>query len=173
MRSVLTSVTTLALLVLATTLAATKPGCAGTVINVCGKFSFWIPDDWKAASYGEAKAERSTFESPDATLYVLVGPLTDKDADITDEDVTDFADEELDEMKVTSDTRDTLEKFNVRLVEGTGIDEGDPVIFRMLALDPGTTEGVLAVMVYGDARTMNRAENRATIERILRSVRPH
>jgi len=43
----------------------------------------------------------------------------------------------------------------------------------MLALDPGTTEGVLTVLVYGEAKFMSRTENQATVERILRSLRPH
>ena len=171
MRSFVTSVAGLALLVFASTLASTKPGCAGTLINVCGKFSYWVPDDWR--KYATTTSERSAMENPDQTLYVMAGPLSDKDSDLSDEDVQDFADEELDDMKVTSDKRDTLEKFNIRLIEGTGVDEGDAVVYKLLALDPGSTEGVLAIIVYGSARAMAKPENQELVERILRSLRPH
>lgn len=172
MRSIAASVATLAFLVLATSLAATKPGCAGTIVNVCGKFSFWVPDDWKMTKEGDS-AERTTYDSPDGNISLLVGPIAEKDADLSDEEVTDFADEELDEMKVTGDKLDTVEKFKVRLVEGTGEDEGDPVVFKMLALDPETDDTVLAIIIYGSARNMEKSENQATIDKILRSLRPN
>jgi hypothetical protein len=175
MRSFVTSLTALSLLVLASTLAATKPGCADTVINVCGKFSFWVPDGWRATKESLQNAERSTFESADANLYVIVGPLADKTADLSDDDVPDFAGEQFSEVKITSDTRDRIEKFHVRLVNGTGTIEGETANYeyKLLALDPALTEPVLVVLVYGDDASMARAENQATIERILRSIRPH
>jgi hypothetical protein len=165
--------TAFAMLVFTSTMALPKLACADTVINVCGKFSFWVPDDWKETK-DAGNAERTSFESPDdGSLFVLVGPLMDKDADLIDEDVVDFVDDELDDMKVTSDKRDVLEKFKVRLVEGTGTDEGDPVAFKLLALDPDSDIPVLAILVYGDARAMNRPASQAVIERILHSLRPH
>ena len=174
MRSFVTSLTALTLLVLASTLAATKPGCADTVLNVCGKFSFWVPDGWRATKESLTNAERSTFESADATLYVVVGPLSDKTADLSDDDVPDFAGEQFSEVKVTSDTRDKLENFHVRLVNGTGTVEGDTTnyAYKLLAIDPALTEPVLVALVYGDEASMARAENQATIDKILRSLRP-
>ncbi len=171
MRSLATSAAILVLMVLTTTFAATRPGCADTVVNVCGKFSFWVPDDWKATKDSE-NPERTTYDSPDGNISLIVGPLTEKDADLSDEEVTDFADEELDEMKVTADKTDTLEKFNIRLLEGTGEDESDPVVFKMLALNPGNDDTVLVVLIYGDAKHMSRTENQATIDKIMRSLRP-
>jgi hypothetical protein len=173
MRSLAISLTSLAFVILASTFAATKPSCADTVVNTCGKFSFWVPDDWKATKEDDTPIDRLTFESPDGNLSLLVGPLAEKDADLKDEEVTDFADEELDEMKVTGDKNDTVEKFKVRLIEGTGEDEGDPVVFKMLALDPDTDDTVLAIMIYGDTRHMSKADTQATIDKILRSLRPH
>jgi hypothetical protein len=172
MRSFVTSVTTLAFLVLASSLALTKPSCAGTVINACGKFSFWVPDDWRAAKQGTGNVERTAFESKDGNLYVLVGSLADKEAVLSDEDVTDFVDEEFDDMKVTSDKKDTVEKMDVRLLEGTGVDEGESVAFKLLALGAGSDDGVLAIVVSGSPKDMARPENQATIDRILRSLRP-
>jgi hypothetical protein len=176
----MTGVAGLALLILpptfAPTLMPTALACAGTIVNVCGKFSFWVPDDWKIAREsreGKVSAERSTYESADATLYVLVGPLTDRDADLVDEDVKDFVEQELDDVKFASDTRDKIDNFNVRLLSGTGQDEGEPVSFRSLALDPSATTGLLEVIVYGAASDMSKAENEALVERILRSLRPH
>jgi hypothetical protein len=172
MRSFVTSVTTLAFLVLASSLALTKPSCAGTVINACGKFSFWVPDDWRAAKEGTGNVERTAFESKDGNLYVLVGSLPDKEAVLSDEDVTDFVDEEFDDMKVTSDKKDTVEKMDVRLLEGTGVDEGESIVFKLLALGAGSDDGVLAIVVSGSPKDMARPENQATIDRILRSLRP-
>jgi hypothetical protein len=150
--------------------------CAGTIVNACGKFSFWVPDDWKLAKEsreGKISAERSTYESADGNLYVLVGPLADRDADLMDEDVTDFIEQELDDMKVASDRRDKLENFNIRLVDGTGEDEGEAVSFKALALDPSATSGVIQILVYGVPADMSKTENEAIVERILRSLRPH
>lgn len=172
MRSLVTSVTTLAFLVLASTLAATKPSCAGTIINACGKFSFWVPDDWKVTKDATGSVERTAFESKDGNLYVLVGPVESREAVLTDEDVTDFADEEFDDMKITSDKKDKVEKMDVRLVEGTGTDEGESIAFKMLAVEAGTDEGVLVIVVSGAPSDMARPENQATIDKILRSLRP-
>jgi hypothetical protein len=60
-------------------------------------------------------------------------------------------------------------------VNGTGKDEADTInyAYKSLALDPALTEPLLVVLVYGDDTSMVRAENRATIDRILRSIRPH
>jgi len=171
MRSLAVSVTAFAFVILASTFAATKPGCAGTVVNVCGKYTFWVPDDWKATKDSDNPA-RTTFDSADGNLSVVAGPLSEADADLTDEEVTDFADEELDDMKVTGDKFDTLEKFKIRLIEGTGKDEGDAVVFKMLALDPGMDETVLAILIYGSARDIHKAANQATIDKILRTLRP-
>jgi hypothetical protein len=164
-------ITTLVFAALTSTFAATKPSCASTVINVCGKFSFWVPDDWKATKDSDNVA-RTTFDSADGNLSVIAGPLSEEDADLTDDDVLDFADEELDEMKVTSDKPDTYEKFDVRLVEGTGQDDGDDVVFKMLALDPNGDGTVLAVLIYGSEADMKKPSNQAAIDQILHGLRP-
>ena len=172
MRSMIASATIGALLVLTSTLAMTKPGCASTVINACGKFSFWVPDDWKESRMGPPKGgERTAFESKDGSLYVLAGALEDRSAILSDEDVTDLIDEEFDDLKITSDKKETLEKFDVRLIEGTGKDAREAIIFKALALDSGTERGVVMVVVSGSPSDM--AEEGATIEKILRSLRPH
>jgi hypothetical protein len=171
MRFFVTSITTLFLVIAASTFAATKPTCAGTVVNVCGEFTFWVPDDWKPTKDSDF-ITRTTFDSADGNLSVVAGPLSDTDADLGDEEVSDFADEELDEMAVTADVRGVLEKFSIRLLDGTAQDEGDPVIFKMLALDPGSDHTVIAVLIYGSAEDMNKADNQATIDKILHSLRP-
>jgi hypothetical protein len=175
MRPFLTTATTIALLVFAvSTFAATKPSCAGTIINACGKFSFSVPDDWKESKEDvDLGVEHTAFENRDGSLYVVAGPLRDKTATLTDEDVHDFLDEQFDRMKVTSDKKDMLGKLQIRLLEGTGTDDGDPVVFRALALDTGTAVGVLIVVVSGAARVMDQGDNKAAIEKILRSIRPH
>ena len=152
MRSLLTSATTIALLILASALAATKPSCASTVINACGKFSFWVPDDWKAWRGARVSVEESVFESGDGNLYVSVGPLSDKSAELTDDNVKAYVEEFYKDVKVTSDKKDVIEKFQVRLMEGRAKEDGDPISFKLLALDPGTDEGVLLVVVSGAPR---------------------
>src|SRR5207237_1405726 len=66
-RSLMASATVFAFLVLATSLAAT-PSFGGTITNVCGKFSFWVPDDWKE-SQEKSGIEQSAFASADGNLY--------------------------------------------------------------------------------------------------------
>ncbi len=171
MRSVVTSVTTLAFLVLASTLAMTKSSCAGTVINACGKFSFWIPDDWTMSKGDFAKVDQSAFESKDGNLFLLVGPLPDKSSELSDDDVTDFVDEAFDDMKVTSDKKDTIEKMDVRIVEGTGTDEGEPIEFKMLAIDAGSDRGIFVALISGSPKDMGRSANQDMIQKILRSLR--
>lgn len=174
MRPLLTTLTTIALLVFASTLATTKPGCAGTIINACGKFSFSVPDDWKESKEDdELSVEHTAFESRDGSLYAVAGPLSDKTATLTDDDVQEFLDEQFDKMKVTSDKKEMLDKYQVRFLEGTGTDDGDAVVFKALALDTGTATGVLMVVVSGSAKDMEQTDSAAAIDRILRSLRPH
>jgi len=174
MRPLLTTAMTLAFLVLVSSLAATKPGCAGTIINACGKFSFSVPDDWrKSTEDDELTVEQTAYESRDGNLYVVAGPLADKTATLTDEDVVEFLDEQFDRMKVTSDKKETIDKFQVRILEGTGSDDGDAIVFKGIALDTGTETGVLMVVVSGAARDMEQTDNVALIDRMLRSIRPH
>jgi hypothetical protein len=169
--SVRTLIAGSALILFAAVFAMPQVAFAGTVTNATGKFTFWVPDDWKETKESGG-AERTSFDSADGSLSVLAGPLKDKDVELTDEDVLDFADDELDDMKVTTDKRDTIEKHDVRLVEGTGKDNNDPIVFKMLALDPGADDQILVVLVYGGSRAMNRAPNLQNVERMLRSIRP-
>jgi hypothetical protein len=162
----------LVLLVLPPALGPTASACAGTIVNVCGKFSFWVPDDWKAVTERRSSAERTTYQSADGALSVVVGPLADKEANLSDEEVSDSIEEELDDVKVASDKSDKIDNFNIRRMDGTAEDDGDPVIFKALALDPGAAAAVLQVLVYGALEDMNRTDNEAVIERILRSLRP-
>ncbi len=176
MRWLVTCVAGVAFLIVPPTLAPklmpAALACAGTIVNACGKFSFWVPDDWKPAKEATGGTERSTYESPDGLIWVVVSPLADRNADLMDEDITDFIDEELDEQKVTSDKREKLEKYDVRVLEGAGLDEGEAAVYKALALDPGAAEGVIMVLVYGERSQMRKTENEVLIDRILRSLRP-
>ena len=176
MRWLVTGVAGVAFLVVPPTLAPTPVpialAYAGTIVNEYGKFSFWVPNDWKMRKDLGGGTERSTYESPDGNVSVLISPLADRSADLEDEDLMEFIDEEIDGMKLTSDKRDKLEKYEIRLLEGTGFDEGDAVIFKAIALDPGTSNGVIEALVYGDPDEMRKAEIAAIVERILLSLRP-
>lgn len=143
------------------------PAFADTQVNACGKYSIWVPDNWKVT----INNERLNAESRDGELTLVVSQLEDKAADLLDEDVSNFIDEEIDNTKFTSDRRDKLADFPVRILEGTGTDEGN-IIFKALALDPGGNAAVIEMFIYGDPAEMNRPANKDTVNRILRSFKP-
>src|SRR4029077_18330580 len=98
----------------------------------------WVPDAWKIT----IKNERMTADSRDNELHLVVAPIEDKSADLIDEDVSDFIDDEIDSPKITSDRREKSGGIEARVMEGTGMDDGN-VIFRAVALDPGESEGLI------------------------------
>ena len=100
-------------------LTSAASALAETQVNVCGRYSIWVPDTWKITTNNE----RVTAESRSNGLYLVAAPIKDKSADLIDEDVTDFIDAELDDMKITSDRRENLGGVAVRIIEGTGKDE--------------------------------------------------
>lgn len=141
---------------------------AGDNVNQSGKFSIWVPDQWKVTQEGN----RIRARNPRDTIEVLAGPLPDTDADLVDEDVADFVDDEIDDMKITKDDKTKLGSLDARILEGEGTDEGDDIIFRALALDPGGTAAVIEVVVYGDDDIMDTPDIKRVVERILRSLKP-
>jgi uncharacterized iron-regulated membrane protein len=135
-------------------------------VSTGGKFSVWLPDRWVAT----AKGDRIEAHNPADSVQVVVGRLKDADADLSDEDVADFVDDELDDMAISKDETKNLQGRETRVLEGTGRDEEDPVNFRAVAFDPGGA--VLVALVYGDANVLGREEVSRAVERILRSVKP-
>jgi hypothetical protein len=126
------------------------------VITLCGKLSVWVPDDWQATPSG------SSLEAESDDLTLAAGPFT-----------ADFISDQLDSAKTTTDRREKLDRFDVRLLEGTGTEEDDDeedAQFRALALDPGTGEAAIAVIVYGTAENMTKAQS--VVDRVLHSLRP-
>ena len=148
-------------------LVLAAPAFADTQVNACGRYSIWVPDNWKITIHGE----RLTAESRDNAITLVVAPLADKSADLIDEDVTDFIDEEIDNMKVTSDRRDKLGALQARILEGTGTDDGN-IIFKALALDPSENAAVVEMLIYAEPAEMSRPANKDTVDRILRSFKP-
>jgi hypothetical protein len=140
---------------------------AGTQVNGSGKFTVWLPDDWEVTVNGK----RTSAENDEISL--VAGPLSDKTAALTDEDVKDFVGDELDNINVTLDRRDKLEGFEIRVLEGTSEDDGSPILFRSLALSPHAEGRVIQVVAYGDPAEMNKPATRAIIDRILLSLRPY
>jgi hypothetical protein len=143
------------------------PAFADTQVNACGRYAIWVPDAWKVT----AKNERLTADSRDDELHVIVAPIRDKSADLIDDDVTDFIDSELDDIKITSDRREKSGGIEARVIEGTGTDDGN-ILFRAVTLDPGESEGLIEVLIYGDPGEMKRPANKAIVERIVRSFKP-
>jgi uncharacterized protein YbdZ (MbtH family) len=143
------------------------PAFADTQVNACGRYSIWVPDAWKVT----AKNERLTADSRDDELHVIVAPIKDKSADLIDDDVADFIDAELDDFKITSDRRERSGGVEARVMEGTGMDDGN-ILFRAIALDPGESEGLIELLIYGAPGEMKRPANRAIVERIVRSFKP-
>jgi hypothetical protein len=141
---------------------------ADTRNNVCGRYSISVPNNWKTTT----NEERLTAISPDNDTWLVVAPLGDKDADLLDEDVTNFVKEEIENVKFTSDRRDKLGDFQVRILEGTGDDEGNKGFFKALALDPGSNEAVIEVLIYADRTEISRTLYRNVFDPILRSLMP-
>jgi hypothetical protein len=148
-------------------LTPAAPAFADTQINACGRYSIWVPDAWKTT----IENEKLTAESRDHELHLVVAPIKDKSADLIDEDVADFIDEALDDMKITSDRREKLGGVEARVMEGTGMDDGN-ILFRAIALDPGENEGLIEMLIYGAPGEMKRPANRAIFDRIVRSFKP-
>jgi hypothetical protein len=141
---------------------------ADTQVSACGRYSIWVPNNWKIT----INKQRLTAISRDNEIWLVVAPLSDKDADLLDEDVTNFVKEEIENVKFTSDRRDKLRDFQVRILEGTGDDEGNKIFFKALALDPGGNEAVSELLIYADRAAMSRPANKNIIDRILRSLMP-
>ncbi|MGE5202926.1 MAG: hypothetical protein ACM3O6_12775 [Acidobacteriota bacterium] len=149
-------------------LAGTLAAAAGEQTNAAGKFSIWVPDGWVVKMEGK----RLVGHNPADTLQILAGPLNDADADLTDEDVADFVDDELDDMEVASDKPIKRAGFNARALEGTGSDEDDDVTFRAIAIDPGAKNAVIEALVYGEDPPWTREQTQRLVTRILNSFRP-
>ncbi|HLH95088.1 MAG TPA: hypothetical protein VKW08_08215 [Xanthobacteraceae bacterium] len=143
------------------------PTLAHVQVNACGRYSIWIPDTWKIT----ATNEKLTAESRDGELYLVVSPVEDKSADLIDDDVTEFVENELESVSVTSDRREKFAGLDARVIEGTGVDDGDRS-FKAVALDPSENEGLIEVLVYGSPRVMKRPANRSIVDRILHSFKP-
>ncbi len=140
---------------------------ADTQTNDCGRYSIWLPDNWKVTINGE----RIDAESRDNEINMMVAPINDKSADLLDEDVTDFVSEEIDKTKFTSDRRDKTGDLQARFLEGGGYDDGD-VVFKAIAIDPGMNAGLVELVIYGAPAEMGRPANRDIVDRILHSFKP-
>lgn len=136
--------------------------------NSAGKYSIWFPDPWTVRVEGN----RIFAQNPKDTVEAVVGPLKDADADLVDEDVADFVDDELDSMKVQADKPMKQGILNARFLEGTGTDGPDDVIFRAVAIDPGPTDVVIEAVVYGDDDVMDKDDVKGIVQRILNSLKP-
>jgi hypothetical protein len=136
--------------------------------NEAGRFFIWLPDAWIVTQQGN----RLDAHNPRDTVQVVVAPLKDRDADLADEDVADFVDDEIDAMRVTADQQMPVGNLPARHLEGTGKDEGDDVVFRAVAIDPGGAAPVIEALVYGDDEAMERDQVQNAVAHILRSLRP-
>jgi hypothetical protein len=155
-------------LVAATCVLGAGTASAADLRNDLGRFSVWLPDGWVIVQQGA----RMVGHNPGDTVQVVVGPLRDADADLVDEDVADFVDDEIDGMRVASDTNLQQAGFAARRLAGTGNDEGDDVVFHAMAIDPGGTAAVIEAVVYGETDAMGRPQLQAAVEQILTSLRP-
>ena len=155
-------------LVLCLWLAGTLSAVAGEQSNPAGKFSIWVPDGWVLKMEGK----RLVGHNPADTVQIVVGPLKDPDADLVDEDVTDFVDDEIDAMKVTSDAPTKQAGRNARAIEGTGEDDDEDVTFRAIAIDPSEKDPVIVALVYAEDPPWSRPEFQQTVARILKSFKP-
>jgi hypothetical protein len=137
-----------------------EPPSGKAGVYTCPNFSIWLPAGWKV------KTDEDGLMAESEDLSVLVGWLDD--TDLNDKDVKDFIDDEISDVKLTSDQKSKRDDMTVRTMEGTGRDEeeDEDVTFRALAL--GTEDGVIEAVIYGDPDAMKRDE--AVIDRILPSL---
>ncbi len=148
--------------------ALALPAAADDLTHAQGHFALWLPPAWPPKLDGA----RLTAENPQGNVDVLAGPLDDPDADLTDEDVLDFIDDELDTMKVETDTPLKHRGLNARRIAGTGTDEGDVVRFHALAVDPGGKAAIIMVLVYGAPGAFEKGRASELTEHILNSFHP-
>ncbi|HXY58478.1 MAG TPA: hypothetical protein VEH76_07845 [Methylocystis sp.] len=147
------------------------PSCgahAANQVNGCGRYEIWTPDNWKVTF----NKERLEAESPDNEITLVVAPVEDRAADLLDEDVIEFIDDEIDAMKVTSDRREKIGGLEARILEGVGKDNNDAVSFKAVAFDPGGNAGLIEMIVYGDPAMMNRRTYKAIFDQMLGSFKP-
>jgi hypothetical protein len=142
-------------------IVCSEPPSGKAGVYTCPNFSIWLPADW-----GKVKTDEARLMAESEDLSVLVGWLDD--TDLVDKDVKEFVDDEISDVKVTSDQKGKSNDITVRMMEGTGRDEEDDedVTFKALAL--GTDGGVIEAVIYGDPDAMKK--NEAVIDRILTSV---
>ena len=143
-------------------------GRAGETAHSAGRFSIWVPDSWTV----QAQGDRLIAHNPNDNIQLVVGPIADKDADLTDEDVRDFVDEELDGMAIAADQMTTHAGRPARQLQGTGDDEDEDVVFQAVAIDPAPGLPVITALLYGETGPMARPEVQQMVARILASFRP-
>jgi hypothetical protein len=145
--------------------------------NDAGKYTAWVPDGWKV----EVVGARVTVHDKSSGIALIISPLDDRDAEPADEDVVDFVDNELDNVKVTSDRRGRQGKLALRMLEGTAHeaqdeDDGKPneyraSNFRLMAIALGEDSDTVVVMAYGEPAALSTKANQALIDRVMGSVR--
>ena len=136
--------------------------------NAKGGYEVWLPPAWVVRENGDHFIAQNQRDSVDA----LIGPLKDHDADLTDEDVVDFIDDELDDLKVVGDSPTKIGGLDARLLDGTGLDGADVVIFKAVAIDPGEGMPVIVALVYGDEELMTQDNVKGAITHIFNSLKP-
>ena len=141
---------------------------AGETAHPAGRFSIWMPDSWTV----QVQGDRVIAHNPNDNIQLVVGPLADKDADLADEDVRDFVDEELDDMAIAADQMTTQAGRPARQLQGTGDDEDEDVVFQAVAIDPAPGLPVIAALLYGETGPMARPEVQQMVSKILASFRP-
>lgn len=130
-------------------------------------FSIWVPSNWVTQTDdGQFNAH-----SGNEALY-LRAQLLDlpPKGTLATAPLEGVVDDELDDYDVLSDNIDTSGPKPLRVMEGSGEDEGDDVLFRMVALPAAQPTQVALAMVYGEEDGFQYQSNRDTAARILASL---
>lgn len=154
-------------LLLAAAALVAAPALAQAGVHKIDGLSIWVPSNW-ATRTGEDRFEA---HSADEVIY-LRAQIVDlpQKATLANAPLEDIIDDELDDYSLVNDRMDTTGAKPVRIIEGTGKDEGDDVHFRVVAVPASQPTQVLLAMVYAETAAFQYPANIDTMKHILSSL---
>lgn len=130
-------------------------------------FSIWLPSNWAT----QTNEDRVDAHSSNEVLYLRAQVLDlPPKATLATAPLEGVIDDELDDYDLLSDQMDTTGPSPLRVVEGSGEDEGDDVVFRVVAIPGAKPTQVVLAMIYAEEDAFQYQSNRDTVARILASL---
>jgi hypothetical protein len=141
---------------------------ARDMLTPTGQYRVWIPDDWLMTK----ETGWLTAHAPDESLWLRADQMTATNTDLQSFDAEGFIDSELDDYDILRDEIRSLNGIPYRRVEGSGVDEGDNVLFRVRIVRHPTAPVVLATIIYGEPDDIADAQTAVLADKILKSIQP-